>query len=318
MQTNKFYPIKMNLDISKPLVEKLEDALFAEKEVNVFMLRLDKVHPVLSGNKIYKLHYFFEEVLQSENAVEKYNGTILTFGGVYSNHLTATAYACKSLNLKSIGIVRGERHSRLTHTLKQCESDGMNLHFVNKLKYQFRDTKDFQEEMKDQFGNCLIIPEGGYHSLGAKGASLIMHSFNHKKYTHICTATGTGTTLAGILAAASTSQQIISVPVLKNMTDINERLKILIPQQENTDNLQILDNYHFNGYAKKDDTLFKFMNQCWLKYNIPLDFVYTGKMMYAVIDRIKNNYFRKGSEILCLHTGGLQGNISLPLNTLLF
>ena len=121
----------MNLDISKPLVEKLEDALFAEKEVNVFMLRLDKVHPVLSGNKIYKLHYFFEEVLQSENAVEKYNGTILTFGGVYSNHLTATAYACKSLNLKSIGIVRGERHSRLTHTLKQCESDGLNLHFVN-------------------------------------------------------------------------------------------------------------------------------------------------------------------------------------------
>lgn len=308
----------MNLDISYPPVEKLVDVLFTEKEVNVSVLRLDKVHPVLSGNKIYKLHYFLQEALQSENAEEKYNGTILTFGGVYSNHLAATAYACKKLNLKSIGIVRGERHPNSTHTLKQCESDGMHLHFVNKLKYQFRNTKSFQEEMQDQFGNCLIIPEGGYHPLGAKGASLIMDSFNHKKYSHICTATGTATTLAGLLAVAPPSLQIISVPVLKNMTDINERLKMLIPQQENTDNLQILDNYYFNGYGRKNDTLFEFMNQCWLKYKLPLDFVYTAKMMYAVIDSIKNNYFKKGNEILCLHTGGLQGNISLPLNTLLF
>lgn len=308
----------MKVDIFKPPVEKLEDSLFAEKEVNVSVLRLDKIHPVLSGNKIYKLHYFLQELLQSENTKEKYNDTILTFGGVYSNHLAATAYACKELNLKCIGIVRGERHPRLTHTLKRCESDGMHLHFVNKLKYQFKDTKGFQQEMQEHFGNCLIIPEGGYHPMGAKGASLIMDCFNHKKYSHICTATGTATTLAGLLSAASASQQIISVPVLKNMTDLNARLKVLIPQQGNTDNLQILDNYYFNGYAKKDDKLVEFMNQCWLTYKLPLDFVYTAKMMYAVIDSIKNNYFKKGSEILCLHTGGLQGNISLPLNTLLF
>lgn len=318
MQTDKLYLIKMNLDILKPPVEKLEDPLFDEKEVNVSVLRLDKVHPVLSGNKIYKLHYFLEEALQSNNAKEKYNQTILTFGGIYSNHLAATAHACKLLNLKCIGIVRGERHPKSTHTLKQCESDGMHLHFVNKLKYQFRDSKGFQDEMIALFGNCLIVPEGGYHPLGAKGASLIMDTFNCKKYSHICMATGTATTLAGILAAVPSSKQIISIPVLKNMTDINERLKYLLPELEHTDNLQVLDNYYFNGYGKRDDNLFEFMNQCWINYKLPLDFVYTGKMMYAVIDSIKNDFFKPGSEILCLHTGGLQGNISLPLNTLLY
>ncbi len=318
MQTDKLYLKKMNLDILKPPVEKLEDPLFEEKEVNVSVLRLDKVHPVLSGNKIYKLHYFLEEALQSDNAEEKYNRTVLTFGGIYSNHLAATAHACKLLNLKCIGIVRGERHPKSTHTLKQCEADGMHLHFVNKLKYQFRDSKGFQDEMIALFGNCLIVPEGGYHPLGAKGASLIMDTFNCKKYSHICMATGTATTLAGILAAVPSSKQIVSIPVLKNMTDINERLKYLLPELEHTDNLQVLDNYYFNGYGKRDDSLFEFMNQCWVNYKLPLDFVYTGKMMYAVIDSIKNNFFKSGSEILCLHTGGLQGNISLPLNTLLY
>ena len=210
----------MNLDILKPPVEKLSDTLFEEKEVNVFMCRLDKVHPILSGNKIYKLHYFLQEVLESENALEKYNRTILTFGGIYSNHLAATAYACKMLDIKCIGVVRGQRHPKSTHTLKQCEADGMHLHFVNKLKYQFRDTMGFQDEMTDMFGKCLIIPEGGYHPMGTKGASLIMEAFNFKKYSHICTATGTATTLAGILTAVPSTIEIISVPVLKNMTDI--------------------------------------------------------------------------------------------------
>ena len=170
---------------------------------------------------------------------------------------------------------------------------------------------------QSNFGNCLIIPEGGYDAMGAAGAALIKDLIP-KKYSHICTATGTATTLAGLLLSATPDQKIVSVPVLKGMIDINERLKFLSGKEDISDNLRILDGYDFGGYAKKDSSLIDFMNECWLKYNLPLDFVYTAKMMYGVIDSIKNNYFKEGSHILCLHTGGLQGNKSLPLKSLLF
>jgi 1-aminocyclopropane-1-carboxylate deaminase/D-cysteine desulfhydrase-like pyridoxal-dependent ACC family enzyme len=137
-------------------------------------------------------------------------------------------------------------------------------------------------------------------------------------YTHICTATGTATTLAGILMASKPEQTIVSFPVLKGIADNKTRIKQLTGQEGEFKNLLILDNYHFGGYAKKSDLLIEFMNQCWFNYRLPLDFVYTAKMFFGVIDCIKNDTFTKGSKILCLHTGGLQGNKSLPLDTLLF
>ena len=173
-------------------------------------------------------------------------------------------------------------------------------------------------QVKVEFGDCTVVQEGGYHPLGAKGAALIVDLIKDKNYSHICTASGTATTLAGILMAAKPQQSVISVPVLKGITDTAERIKYLTGKQAVTENLKILPNYHFGGYAKKNDQLIEFMNQCWLQHQLPLDYVYTAKMFYAVVDSVKNNYFEKGSEIICLHTGGLQGNKSLPLGTLLF
>lgn len=308
----------MLFDISKVDIEELHDDLFVQKQIKVSVLRLDKIHPVVSGNKLFKLHYFLEEALQSNYR------TIISFGGAYSNHLSATAFACRKMQLKSIGIVRGEMPAQLSPTLQQCLDDGMHLKFISRQEYDLKKTAALLpaglggQSLQTEFGECVIIPEGGYHPMGAKGAALIMDLISHKKYTHVCTASGTATTLAGLLMAAGASQKIISVPVLKGITDTNERLKFLTGKAENFTNLQILSGYHFGGYAKKTEPLIDFMNHCWLQYKLPLDFVYTAKMMFAITDSIKNNYFEKGSEIICLHTGGLQGNKSLPLNSLLF
>jgi 1-aminocyclopropane-1-carboxylate deaminase len=302
----------MLFDISKAIIEELQDDLFVQKQVSVSVLRLDKIHPLISGNKLFKLHYFLEEAIASEHK------TILTFGGAYSNHLAATAHACKLLQLKSIGIVRGEKPGQLSATLQQCLEDGMQLKFISRQEYAKKDDDAFINNLKASFGECTIIPEGGYHPLGAKGAALIMKLVKDNCYTHIATATGTATTLAGMLMAATPQQTVVSLPVIKGMTDNKTRIKQLTGQEDEFKNLLILGNYHFGGYAKSSGLLIDFMNQCWLNYGLPLDFVYTAKMFFGIIDAVKNDTFTTGSKILCLHTGGLQGNKSLPLNTLLF
>ena len=302
----------MLFDISKAGIEELQQDLFLQKQVRLSVLRLDKIHPLLSGNKIFKLHYFLEDALQSAHK------TILTFGGAYSNHLAATAFACKNLQLNSIGIVRGEKPEQLSSTLQQCLADGMRLKFISRQDYDKKETVGFNNDLRTEFGNCTMVPEGGYHPLGAKGASLIMDSIKGRVYSHICTASGTATTLAGILMTAKPTQTIVNIPVLKGITDTVARIKYLSSNLPPFINLQTLDGYHFGGYAKKNKRLIEFMNHCWTEYKLPLDFVYTAKMLYAVIDSMENNYFKAGSDILCLHTGGLQGNKSLPLSLLLF
>ncbi len=302
----------MLFDISKANIQVIVDDLFTQKQVSLSVLRLDKIHPVVSGNKLFKLHYFLQDATQSSHK------TILTFGGAYSNHLAATAFACASLKIKSIGIVRGEQPALLSPTLQQCIDDGMQLKFISRQQFAEKENESFINSLQNEFGYFSIVPEGGYHPSGADGAALIMELISNKNYSHICTPTGTATTLAGLLHAAGPGQTVIGVPVLKGMTDIKERILHLYPGQTMPQNLQLLPNYHFGGYAKRTGALIQFMNECWKQYQLPLDFVYTAKMFFAVIDSIKNNYFPAGSNILCLHTGGLQGNKSLPLHTLLF
>ena len=302
----------MLFDTSEANIEELHNDLFTKKQVTVSVLRLDKIHPVISGNKLFKLHYFLKEAIESRHK------TIVTFGGAYSNHLAATAHACNLLQLKSIGIVRGEKPEQLSHTLEQCIRDGMQLKFISRQQYAQKQSPAGINELKIEFGECIVVPEGGYHPLGARGAALIMDLIKDNNYTHICTASGTATTLAGILLAAKPTQHVLSVPVLKGITDNKVRVNELTGNSSNIKNLVVLNDYHFGGYAKKTEALISFINDCWLQYKLPLDFVYTAKMFFAVADCVKNHQFEKESKILCIHTGGLQGNKSLPLNSLLF
>lgn len=289
--------------------ESLHNALFLKKNVRVSMLRLDKMHPMISGNKIFKLHYFLDEAINSTHK------QVITFGGAYSNHLAATAFACSVKGLKSIGIVRGEKPPELSHTLSGCIQNGMQLEFISRLAYKKINNEEFQNALKEKYGDHTLIPEGGYSLKGALGAKLIPAHFSSKNFTHICCPVGTATTFAGLVMGCEDEKVLTGFSVLKNLNVPEARLRELTVHSKN---YSVNADYHFGGYAKKTGELIDFINNFYKCNKIPLDFVYTGKMMFGVYDLINKNFFPFGANILCVHTGGLQGNGSLPGGTLNF
>ncbi len=299
-------------DIKKIKVEinQIKNELLKKRNISLSVLRLDKIDPHISGNKFFKLYFFLKQaVLQDKK--------IITFGGTYSNHLTATANACKFFGIHCIGIVRGEEQKNLSHTLLFCKTQGMQLEFISRENYKQKEKKDFKIYLQDKFGDHVLIPEGGYSKQGVEGAAFIPGYYRGKNFTHICCPVGTATTLAGLITSSGSDQKIMGFSVLKGLSDFEERIQFLIGTSPDKKYFLIPD-YHFGGYAKKTVGLLSFMNKFYTESSIPTDFVYTGKMMFGVFNLIKKNYFPAGSKILCIHTGGLQGNLSLPSGTLNF
>ncbi len=278
--------------------------------MELHVLRLDEIHPVVSGNKLFKLHYYINEAKINPGS------QVITYGGAYSNHLAATAYTCHNLGIPTTGIVRGQRPGTLSHTLQYCHQMGMDLKFISREAYTQQNDEEAIAAIHRAYNNAIIIPEGGYSSTGAAGAEKIT-SYINEKYTHICCACGTATTIAGILMGAA-KQQVIAVPVLKGITDIEKRIIHLTNNKSLLQQLHIAGDYHFGGYAKYNGQLLQFMNQLYNAYKLPTDFVYTGKLMYAVFKLIENDFFTPGSNIIAIHTGGLQGNLSLAPGSLTF
>ena len=300
----------MLFDTSNIIIDELQSELLTEKNIKLMAARLDKIHPIISGNKLFKLHYFLEEAMLKQKPVA-------TFGGAYSNHLAAAAYSCKLAGLPCTGFIRGEEPIALSPTLLRCRDDGMQLIFLSREKYKILSAHPHATDFAQLAADTLMIPEGGYHPEGAKGASLILDAVAKAEADFICIAVGTATTLAGLLRGAATHQQVIAVPVLKNFTDWSDRL-LHLNGTSAYNNFSTWNEYHFGGYAKKTPALLQFMNEIYEQYELPTDFVYTSKLLFAVMDKIKNNWFPQNSKILCLHTGGLQGNQSLPKGSLIF
>lgn len=301
----------MYLPTTNITFDEINADFLAERAIKLSVMRLDKIHETVSGNKLFKLQFYIEKCLATKHR------TIITFGGAYSNHLAATAYLCKQYGIKCIGIVRGNSFTELTHTLAACKANNMHLDFVNANIYKVIQNLNTEKYIFQKFGDCILIPEGGYGYEGAKGAALIMELLAEKKPTHVCTCVGTATTLAGLLMHTNTIEKIVAVPAIKNMQDIKNRLQE-IGIEYNKSKLAILSDYHFGGYAKHTTELIDFMNNFYTNHQIPTDFIYTAKLMYGIIDSIKKDYFKNESNIICIHTGGLQGNLSLPNGTLIY
>jgi 1-aminocyclopropane-1-carboxylate deaminase/D-cysteine desulfhydrase-like pyridoxal-dependent ACC family enzyme len=275
--------------------------------VQLQVLRLDKLHDVVSGNKWFKLKYYLED------AKQKGFTTIATFGGAFSNHIVAAAFACNNMDLKSIGVIRGEQPAVLSHTLRTAKQYGMELEFVNRALY-----KD-EQLIKRTFKNVYWISEGGYGTLGALGAKEIISSYNEPgKYSHIVCAVGTGTMMAGIIKAAHKNQTVIGISVMKENFSLNEKVKLLLTDEERDTSWKIQQVFHFGGYAKHPPQLIHFMNETWTQHELPTDIVYTAKTFYAAQHMIGNNTIPQSSSVLMVHSGGLQGNLSLPEKTLCF
>lgn len=279
-----------------------------DNNVLLDVLRLDELHPVVSGNKWFKLKYYLQA------ALEEGKETIATFGGAYSNHIIATAYASKEAGLKSVGFIRGEATENGSPTLYQAEKLGMQLVFVTREQY-----KDKQELILNNAKNdWYVIDEGGYGLLGARGAAEIMDHVAEDDYTHIVASAGTGTMLAGLIVGAQPQQQVVGISSMKGNTALEQAVEELLPGGKPHAPCTILHDYHFGGYAKHPKILIDFINETWRQFQLPLDIVYTGKLFFAIMALVSNKYFLPGGKLLMIHSGGLQGNKSLQKNQLSF
>ncbi|HEX6334925.1 MAG TPA: pyridoxal-phosphate dependent enzyme [Flavisolibacter sp.] len=285
-------------------------SFYQKFHTTVDVLRLDLIHPVISGNKWFKLQKYLAD------AVTAGKKGIVTFGGAWSNHIVATAAACHLQGLQSVGIIRGERPATPSHTLKQAAAFGMQFHFISREEYKNSPMTAALNLVSDA-QHWYIVPEGGYGPKGMEGAATILDLLQTDNLTHIICAAGTGTMAAGLLAGSRPQHQVVAISVLKNNHGLADAITALSGPQERT-RLQVQHEYHAGGYAKYDDALLSFMNDWFRHTGIPSDFVYTGKLFRAVDDMIKTGWFPGNSHLLVIHSGGLQGNRSLPKGTLIF
>jgi 1-aminocyclopropane-1-carboxylate deaminase len=266
--------------------------------VALYVKREDKIHAFVSGNKYRKLKY---NLLQADKLGFK---TLLTFGGAYSNHIAAVASAGHILGFKTIGVIRGDELENLANenpTLSFAKDLGMQFKFVSREDYRQKTSTSFIEKLQTEFGDFYLIPEGGTNHLAVKGCEEIL-SGDDKDFDYICCAVGTGGTIAGLINCSKPSQQVLGFPALKG-----DFLQQDISKFASKNNWKLITDYHFGGYAKINEELVAFINAFKNKYHIPLDPVYTGKMMFGIFDLIEKGYFQKGTKILAIHTGGLQG-----------
>jgi len=291
----------------KVYLQPLQHPSFILSKLEVSIVRLDLIHPTISGNKWFKLSGYMDD------ATKKGCHSFATFGGAYSNHILATAAHCNQNGYKCIGFISGEKPTILSHTLKEAQDLGMQLKFLTRSDYNNRDIAEF----KSKYADYYFINEGGYGALGITGIKEIF-DWIPSNTDYIVASCGTGTTLAGFINAALPHQHIIGINVLKGYEAIDKDIIQLLPEGITSNNWAIFNNYHFGGYAKKNDLLIAFMNELWQKNSLPTDFVYESKMMYGLIHLAEQRYFPKNSKIVAIHGGGLQGNLSLPKGTLNF
>lgn len=266
--------------------------------ITVAIRREDLIHSFISGNKYRKLKYNLLQA-KAENQT-----TLLTFGGAFSNHIAAVAFAGKEHNFKTIGIIRGdELREKIQEnpTLRYAQENGMQFEFISRNDYSNKENPEFIGQLKQQFGSFYLIPEGGTNDLAVKGCEEILTQ-EDSQFDYVCCAVGTGGTISGLINASLPHQKVLGFPALKG-----DFLREEICKFAKTGNWKLISEYHFGGYGKIDLELVNFINNFSQSNNIPLDPVYTSKMAFGVLDLIAKDYFPSNSKILLIHTGGLQG-----------
>ncbi len=269
-----------------------------EKGISLWVKREDLIHPKISGNKYHKLKYNLLEAQRSGYT------TLLSFGGAYSNHIAALAFAGKEKGFRTIGVIRGEELQQRWQdnpTLRAAHTQGMQLHFLSREDYRKKEEATLLFKLRAQFGDFYLLPEGGTNSLAVRGCEEILTG-EDAHFDVICSCVGTGGTLAGLANSARPGQRILGFPVLKGGF-----LKDSIRNFARKNNWNLVPDFHFGGYAKVNKGLVQFMNLFKEQTGIPLDPIYTGKLFFGVLEMIKQDKFEAGTSILIIHSGGLQG-----------
>ena len=293
----------------KPLsiIQNIQHPLFDKYKIKVQVKRDDQIHSIISGNKWRKLKYNLTQ-LSSEN----YRGA-LTFGGSYSNHIHAFAYACSQQNIPCIGVIRGEERYADNFTLRWARHWGMRCHFVDRKTYRRRFDTDFIDELKQLYPDFFIIPEGGSNTLAVSGVSEVIEELNQQTdFDTLMTPVGSGGTLAGLIAGDSVvnskQHEILGIAVLKQAEYLIDEVKALLPPSAlEHKSWQLLTSFHRGGYGKFSDVDIKRIIDFNQQTGVTFEPVYSGKMILALLDLLEQGYFKKNKRIVLLHTGGLQG-----------
>jgi len=289
-------------------LQPLHHPLFTKHNVVVQVKRDDNIHPTISGNKWRKLKYNLEHVLRSKDI----NG-VLSFGGSYSNHIHALAFACFQKGIPCVGFIRGEQQYANNYTLTWAKYWGMELHFIDRKTYSRRHDIDYLTELQRQYPNYFIVPEGGSNTLAIKGVAEIITELNKQTdYDTLITPVGSGGTLAGLITGDLNSNvnlhKLLGIAVLKEADYLTNTINKLLPGPVKLhDNWQLLTNFHRGGYAKFSQLDANRILEFNRITSVDFEPVYSGKMLLAFIDLLEQGYFAKGERIILLHTGGMQG-----------
>lgn len=292
-----------------PLAAHLED-YFIPKEVpvdhrwadvngenrQISILRLDTIHPIIGGNKTFKLYenikFYFEN---------KFDG-IVSVGGQYSNHIAALAHVGKDFSIPTVGIIRGDALDEPTHTIQQAMMNGMEIVYVSREKYREMRAYDHPCSSFPKYKNFNFIPEGGSNQLGVEGCKQIAQ-FIPAEYTHILLAVGTGATLKGLARQVEKHQNIIGIKVLEAR---QEEYIFQSGEAKVNDSIVLNADFTFGGYARKSTFLEDFVGKWNENQKIAIEPIYTGRLFYAVQHLLQQNYFPKSAKIMVVHSGGLQ------------
>lgn len=313
--------------IADPPLQCIYHPLLTKKNVELKVLRTDRIHPVISGNKAYKLKYNLEAAIQQGAC------GVLSFGGAWSNHLHALAYSCYQLTLPCVAVIRGEPElipkCAMLQDLKQW---GCQLHFVSRKEYRLRNNPEWLQSLAEIFPDYFMVPEGGSSPLAAPGVAelAIQLEQNCKKADwmpdQVWCPVGTGGTLAGLIAGRTQDYQLVGVPVLKGADflsqDITDRLTSGSAGNGSAEGKQswsLLLDGHGGGYGKVSDALLAQMIYLETElsgdlFSLKLDPVYTGKLFYRFWLALERDELSEGSRILLIHTGGLQGRRGFNLD----
>jgi len=287
-------------------VQYIKEPLLQAYGVELAIKRDDMLHPVVSGNKWRKLKY---NLLAAR---EQGYRTLLSFGGAYSNHIHALAGVGKQLDFTTIGVIRGESFVTDNSTLSYASSCGMSLHFVDRATYRRRGDADYLAELQQGFGHCYMLPEGGSNELAVLGVAELWQEVE-EVFDYVYTAAGTGATAAGVISAAPAVTEVRVIAVLKGAGFLRQEIAGYLNNTVETADWQLFDEYHFGGYAHLTPQLVAFMDRFEALHQIPLEPVYTAKMLYALYDQVRSGLIPAGSRVLAIHTGGLQGRAGMEL-----
>ncbi len=284
-------------------IQEISDDIVRNAGVRLIVKREDLNHPTVSGNKWWKLKYNLEAAVKSQAS------TLLTYGGAFSNHIFATAAAASEIGLKSVGIIRGEESLPLNPVLSFAQAHGMELHYISRTHYRSKSASDIY---LNKFNNFYWIPEGGSNFQAVKGVKEFASSL-HVDYDYLCCPVGTGGTLSGLIEGTTPEKTILGFAVLKAPEFLNDEVRRLSEKSNDALNWHLVSDYHFGGYAKTPASLLHFIENFQELHKVPLDKIYTGKMMAGIYDLLAKGFFKRGSTILAIHTGGLQQPLDINL-----